>query len=135
MLPFSYALRNLARRRARTIVTIVGLSLTTLLVIVMSSFAGELAGAAGGAASDDVVVRLGTSAEVDLVRSVVARGSAENAAASCPGVATIDGQRAASVELHIATRTGNRIRETSTNHGVRGRKRLDAKAETSRGCC
>ena len=109
MLPFSYALRNLARRRARTIVTLIGIALTTLLVIVMVSFAGELASAAGGAARDDVVVLLGTSAEVDLVRSVVPRGSAENAAASVPGVMTIDGRRAASVELHIATRTGNRI--------------------------
>jgi len=109
VLPFSYALRNLSRRSARTLVTIVGLALTTLLVIVMSSFAGELSAAAGGGARDDVVVLLGTSAEVDLVRSVVPRGSAENAAASVPGVATIDGIRAASVELHIATRTGNRV--------------------------
>jgi len=109
VLPFSYALRNLARRPARTAVTIVGLALTTLLVIVMTSFAHELSAAAGGAARDDVVVLLGTSAEVDLVRSVVGRGPAENAAASVPGVATIDGQRAASVELHIATRTGNRV--------------------------
>jgi putative ABC transport system permease protein len=109
MLPISYALRNLARRRARTLVTILGLALTTLLVIVMGSFAGELAGAAGETARDDVVVLLGSSAEVDLVRSVVARGAAENAAASVPGVMSIDGQRAASVELHIATRTGNRV--------------------------
>jgi len=109
VLPFSYALRNLSRRGARTVVTIVGLALTTLLVIVMLSFASDLAGASGGAARDDVVVLLGTSAEVDLVRSVVPRGSAENAAASVPGVATINGQRAVSVELHIATRTGDRI--------------------------
>ena len=109
MLPFSYALRNLARRRARTIVTLAGIALTTLLVIVMVAFAGELAAAAGAGARDDVVVLLGTSAEVDLVRSVVPRGSAENAAASVPGVLTVDGQRAASVELHIATRTGNRV--------------------------
>jgi len=109
VLPFSYALRNLSRRSARTVITIVGLALTPLLVIVMSSFAGELSGAAGGAARDDVVILLGTSAEVDLVRSVVPRGNAENAAASVPGVATIDGRRAASVELHIATRSGNRV--------------------------
>jgi len=109
VLPFSYALRNLARRRARTIVTLAGIALTTLLVIVMVAFAGELAAAAGAGARDDVVVLLGTSAEVDLVRSVVPRGSAENAAASVPGVLTVDGQRAASVELHIATRTGNRV--------------------------
>jgi len=109
VLPLGYALRNLARRRARTAVTILGLALTTLLVIVMSSFAGDLDQAAGATARDDVVVLLGSSAEVDLVRSIVPRGSAENAAASVPNVHTVDGQRAASVELHIATRTGNRI--------------------------
>lgn len=109
MLPLNYALRNLTRRSARTAVTILGLGLTTLLVIVMTSFAGELAGAAGETARDDVVVLLGSSAEVDLVRSIVPRGAAENAAASVPGVLSVDGERAASVELHIATRTGNRI--------------------------
>jgi putative ABC transport system permease protein len=109
MLPLHYALRNLFRRRARTAVTILGLALTTLLVIVMVSFAGNLAGAAGETARDDVVVLLGTSAEVDLVRSIVPRGSAENAAASVPNVESVDGLRAASVELHIATRSGNRI--------------------------
>ncbi|MEM8885569.1 MAG: FtsX-like permease family protein [Planctomycetota bacterium] len=109
MLPLQYALRNLTRRRARTLVTVLGIGLTTLLVIIMTSFADELAGAAGETARDDVVVLLGTSSEVDLVRSVVPRGAAENAAASVPGVLTVDGERAASVELHIATRSGNRV--------------------------
>jgi len=109
VLPLSYALRNLTRRRARTIVTVAGLALTTLLVIVMTSFAGNLADAAGATARDDVVVLLGSSAEVDLVRSIVGRGAAENAAASVPNVKVVDGRRAASVELHIATRSGNRI--------------------------
>jgi len=109
MLPFSYALRNLWRRRARTIATILGIALTTLLVIVMTAFAGGLGRAGGKSARDDVVVLVGTSSEADLVRSVVPRGNAENAAAAAPGVYTRGGLRAASVELHIATRTGNRI--------------------------
>ncbi|HEX5135428.1 MAG TPA: FtsX-like permease family protein [Planctomycetota bacterium] len=109
MLPFSYALRNLWRRRARTLATILGIALTTLLVIVMTAFAGGLERAGGKSARDDVVVLVGTSSEADLVRSVVPRGNAENAAAAAPGVYTRGGLRAASVELHIATRTGNRI--------------------------
>ncbi|MCK6461677.1 MAG: FtsX-like permease family protein, partial [Planctomycetes bacterium] len=52
---------------------------------------------------------VGTSSEADLVRSVVPRGNAENAAAAAPGVLSRGGVRAASVELHIATRTGDRI--------------------------
>ena len=44
-----------------------------------------------------------------IVRSVVPRGSAEVAAASVPGVLTANGQRAASVELHIASRHGDQV--------------------------
>jgi putative ABC transport system permease protein len=109
MLPVSYALRNLWRRRARTIATVLGLALTTLLVVTMSAFAAGLARTSGKSARDDVVILLGSSAELDLVRSVVPRGSAEAAAASVPGARSANGLRAASVELHIATRTGDRI--------------------------
>lgn len=109
MLPFSYVLRNLLRRRVRTAVTAAGIAATTMLVIAMHSFAAGMAGAATGSARADTVVLLGASAEVDLVRSVVPRGSAEAAAGAAPGVATIDGVRAASVELHVATRHGERI--------------------------
>lgn len=109
MLPFSYALRNLWRRRARTVATMSGIALTTLLVIVMTAFAGGLQRAGGKSARDDVVVLVGTSSEADLVRSVVPRGNAEAAAAAAPAVLTRGSVRAASVELHIATRAGDRI--------------------------
>ncbi|HEX6810468.1 MAG TPA: FtsX-like permease family protein [Planctomycetota bacterium] len=109
MLPFAYLLRNLLRRRLRTAVTTLGVAATTLLVIAMHAFAEGMTTAATGSAHDDVVVLLGVSAEVDLVRSVIPRGSAEVAAAAAPGVLTVDGQRAASVELHIATRSGDQV--------------------------
>ena len=109
MIPFAYALRNLWRRRARTVATLLGIALTTVLVVAMVAFATGLDRAGESSARSDVAVLLGTSAEVDLVRSVVPRGAAENAAAAVPGVLVVDGVRAASVELHIATRTGDRI--------------------------
>jgi putative ABC transport system permease protein len=109
MLPFHYLLRNLMRRRIRTAVTIGGIAATTMLIVAMHAFAEGMGTAALGSARPDTVVLLGVSAEVDLVRSVVPRGSAEVAAAAAPGVLTVDGQRAASVELHIATRNGNRV--------------------------
>lgn len=109
MLPFGYVLRNLLRRRARTLATLGGVAATTLLVIAMTSFATGIARAGAAAAADDTVVLLGSSAEVDLVRSVVPRGSAEVAAAAAPGVLTVDGRRAASIELHIATRTEEQV--------------------------
>jgi len=109
MLPLGYALRNLRRRLARTVATVLGIALTTLLVIVMAAFASGLDRAAGEGAREDVIFLLGTSAEVDMVRSVVPRGAAETAAASVPGVLERGGTRAVSVELHIATRAGDRI--------------------------
>jgi putative ABC transport system permease protein len=109
MLPFAYLLRNLLRRRLRSAITIGGIAATTLLVIAMHSFADGMRSAASSGISADTVYLLGVSAEVDLVRSVVPRGSAEVAAASAPGVLTVDGRRAASVELHIATRNGDQI--------------------------
>lgn len=109
MLPLSYLLRNLLRRGTRTAVTIGGIAATTMLVIAMHAFAEGMTHAATGNAHDDTALLLGSSAEVDLVRSVIPRGSAEVAAASAPGVLTIDGQRAASVELHIATRDGDQV--------------------------
>jgi len=109
MLPLSYLLRNLARRRLRTFVTVLGIGATTLLVIAMHSFASGMAGAATGSARADTVLLLGSSAELDLVRSVIPRGSAEVAAGSAPGVATIGDVRAASIELHVASRRGEQI--------------------------
>lgn len=109
LLPFGYLLRNLLRRATRTTVTVLGISATTMLVIAMHAFATGMTTAATGTARDDTVVLLGVSAEVDLVRSVIPRGSAETAAAAAPGVLTTDGVRAASVELHIATRQGTQV--------------------------
>jgi len=109
MLPFSYLIRNLLRRRIRTLVTILGIAATTLLVIAMTAFAEGMREAAEGNVRHDSVYLLGSSAEVDLVRSVLPRGNAEVAAASVDGVLQVDGVRAASVELHIATRNGTQI--------------------------
>jgi putative ABC transport system permease protein len=109
MLPFGYVLRNLLRRRTRTVLTMVGTAATTLLVVAMTAFASGITEAGAAAAEPEVVVVLGISAEVDLVRSVIPRGNAELAAAAAPGVLTVDGRRAASVELHIATRSGDQV--------------------------
>ena len=109
MLPLGYLLRNLLRRRVRTVVTVGGIAATTLLVVAMSAFADGMHEAAVGNERHDVVYLLGSSAEVDLVRSVVTRGHADVAAAAAPGVLEVDGLRAASVELHIATRRGNQV--------------------------
>ena len=109
MLPLSYAFRNLWRRRSRTLLTVLGIACIATLVILMGGFALGLSGSATAAASDDVLMVVGSNGEHDLVRSVVSRGHAEAVAASLPRVRTINGERAVSVELHMATRQGASI--------------------------
>ena len=109
MLPLGYAFRNLWRRRTRTLLTIAGIASIATLVILMSGFALGLSGSAVAAASDQVVMIVGSSGEHDLVRSVISRGHAEAVAAGVPRVLDVGGERAVSVELHMATRQGNSI--------------------------
>jgi ABC-type lipoprotein release transport system permease subunit len=109
VLPLRYAVRNLARRPARTALTFVGLSLIAFLVVLMSGFAKGLDESVAHSGRDDVAVVVGISGETDLVRSFIPYGKAQQVAAAAPAVATIGGRRAASVELHVATRAGDRI--------------------------
>ena len=52
MLPLSYAIRNLWRRRTRTALTLGGIALITTLVVLMGGFARGLAGTARSSAND-----------------------------------------------------------------------------------
>ena len=81
MLPFSYVLRNLWRRRGRTAATLLGVGVISLLVVLMGGFARGLEETAAQTASDDVLVVVGSSGEHDLIRSVISRNNAEAVAA------------------------------------------------------
>jgi ABC-type lipoprotein release transport system permease subunit len=107
MLPLSYAIRNLGRRGWRTVLTLLGLALITVLVILTDGFARGLARTATSTASPDVVILVSNEQEHDLVRSSVAEGNARAAAASLPGVLEVDGRRAISLEVHVMTRKGD----------------------------
>jgi putative ABC transport system permease protein len=109
MLPFRYALRNLRRRGLRTTLTLAGVALIAFLVILMAGFATGLDQSVANSARDDVAILVGAAQETDLVRSFVALGSARVAAEAAPGVAVVDGRRAASIELHSASRFGDRV--------------------------
>ena len=109
MLPLGYALRNLWRRRTRTLLTLLGVGLVAFLVILMAGFATGLDQSVANSARDDVVFVVGSTGETDLVRSFVPYGGAREVAEGAPGVATVEGRRAASIELHTATRVGNQV--------------------------
>lgn len=109
MLPLSYALRNLGRRATRTLLTLTGVGLVAFLVILTSAFARGLDRTVAGSGRDDVAVVVGSSGETDLVRSFVPLGTARRIATEAPGVLEVRGRRAASIELHAATRVGDRV--------------------------
>lgn len=109
MLPLRYALRNLARRRTRTALTFVGVTVIAFLVTLMAGFALGLDRSAAASAADDVAVVVGATGETDLIRSFVPEASATEVAISAPGVLEVGDVRAASVELHTATRVGDSI--------------------------
>jgi putative ABC transport system permease protein len=109
MLPIRYALRNLSRRRARTLLTFTGVAVITFVVILMAGFAQGLDRSVAGSARDDVAIVVGASGQTDLIRSFISASAATEVAISAPGVLEVDGRRAASIELHNATRVGDRM--------------------------
>lgn len=109
MLPFAYAVRNLWRRRSRTVMTLLGVALVSTLVVLMSAFARGLSETAARTANPNVLIMTGSANEHDLVRSVIGLRQAQTVAAKLPGVYKEGGVRAASPEIHISTRVGNRI--------------------------
>ena len=89
--------------------TVLGTAIITFLVILLGGFALGLDQSAAASAQDDVAVVVGATGETDMIRSFVARGSAEEVAQGAPRVLEVGGRRAASVEVHTATRVGDRI--------------------------
>jgi ABC-type lipoprotein release transport system permease subunit len=93
----------------RTLLTLAGVAIVAFLVVLMAGFAEGLDDGVAGTAHDDVAVVVGQSGETDLIRSYLGYGAAQEIAQGAPGVAEVDGVRAASIELHAATRMGDRI--------------------------
>lgn len=94
-LPFDYALRNLGRRRTRTLLTGLSSALVAALLVATAAFVRGLERTFAGAAQDDTVLLLSTAADRDLVRSTTVAGLASLVEASVPGVLV------ASDEIHV----------------------------------
>lgn len=109
MLPFAYAIRNLWRRRARTSITLLGIAAIVVLVVLLSGFARALTATTEQTAAADVAILTGTTGENDLVRSVISLSAARQLATNLPAVLEVEGERAVSIELHIATRRDDQI--------------------------
>jgi putative ABC transport system permease protein len=96
-LPFDYALRNLGRRKTRTLLTGLSSALVAALLVATAAFVRGLERTFAGAAQGDTVLLLSTVADRDLVRSTTVAGLAALVEASVPGVLV------ASDEIHMGT--------------------------------
>ncbi len=102
-LPFDYAVRNLARRPVRTILTAGSSALVAALFVGTAAFVQGLSTSFTGAGQDDVAILLSRVSDSDVLRSTVSPALPELVAAEVAGVARSGGVAAVSSEIHTGT--------------------------------
>ena len=113
-LPFDYAVRNLGRRRLRTVLTACSAALVAALLVGTTAFVRGMSGTFSGAARADVAMLLSSAAEGDIVRSAVRADLAQLVQADVAGVLVASG------EVHMATNMKVEGDETLLPGFVRG---------------
>jgi putative ABC transport system permease protein len=103
LLPLDYPIRNLSRRRLRTLLTGVSSALVAALFVATSAFVRGLDRTFAGAAQQDTAILLSSVSERDVIRSTVVAGLPEIVGASVPNVRVIGGEPAISSEIHMGT--------------------------------
>jgi putative ABC transport system permease protein len=103
LLPFDYAVLNLARRPARTLLTGLSATLVALLLVATAAFVRGLERSYAATAESDTAILLSVASQKDVVRSAVPLAVADTVAADVKGVARVDGVAAVSPEIHMAT--------------------------------
>ena len=102
-LPFDYAVRNLARRPVRTLLTAGSSALVAGLFVATAAFVQGLSTSFTSAGQDDVAILLSRVSNSDVLRSTVPPALAELVAAEVSGVARPGGVPAVSPEIHTGT--------------------------------
>jgi putative ABC transport system permease protein len=100
MLPFSYAIRNLFRDKARLLQTVGGSALVVLLVMSAAAINGGMRKVLAASGSPHNVILLGAGSEESIQRSEVPDRTAGIAEAAVQGVRELLGSRAVSTEIH-----------------------------------
>ncbi len=103
LLPFDYAILNLARRPTRTLLTGLSCALVAALLVATSAFVRGLERSYAATAEPDGVILLNAASMKDVVRSAVAPAVADTVAGDVASVRRIDDVPAVSPEIHMAT--------------------------------
>ena len=114
-LPIDYPLRNLGRRRGRTLLVGFACGLVAAVLVAALAFVGGLDGSYRRAGRNDVALLLSSAAERDLVRSALATQVGDLVGAEIEGIARVHGTPAVSPEIHMATKV--RIADTQGAFG------------------
>ena len=100
MLPFSYAIRNLFRSKARLLQTVGGSALVVLLIMTATAVNDGMKRVLAASGSPHNVILVGAGSEESIQRSEVAEISSGIASTSIPGISEHLGMRAVSGEIH-----------------------------------
>lgn len=118
MLPWSFAVKNVARSPLRTAATILATACVAGLLTATAAFVDCLDRGFTRPARDDVAVLLSLAAEGDVVRSSLAAGVDVAVAADVGGAARVNDVAAVSPEIHVALAIG--VGNTVAQAYVRG---------------
>lgn len=100
MLPFTYAVRNLFRSKARLLQTVGGSAMVVLLVMAAVAINSGMKRVLSASGSPNNVILVGAGSEESLQRSEVKEAAAGIAGTAVPGIAESLGVRAVSTEIH-----------------------------------
>ncbi|HMS15264.1 MAG TPA: FtsX-like permease family protein [Planctomycetota bacterium] len=102
-LPIDYALKNLGRRRLRTVLTGLANALAAAALLGTTTFVTSLTKSFQGAGREDVAIVLSRVSDRDVLRSTVTAATGDLLVADVPGIVRVGGASAASSEIHMGT--------------------------------
>ncbi len=102
LLPFDYAIRNLARSSRRLVLVVGGSTLVSLLVLGAVSFSRGLESSLGSSGLTSNALLLAAGSEESVERSEISPTTAEALFASVDGIAQHAGRPAVASEIHVA---------------------------------
>jgi putative ABC transport system permease protein len=104
LLPWEYGVRNLFRRRTRSLLTLVGLTIVVLLVLVVVGFIRGLEASLTATGNPNVVLVYSLSSAADIENSAIPASTATLISASVDGTRKQHGMEYVSPELYLGTR-------------------------------
>jgi putative ABC transport system permease protein len=102
LLPFDYAIRNLARSPKRLALVVAGSALVSFLILGAVAFARGMEGAFAATGLETNALVLGAGSEESVERSEISPATGAALAADVDGLAMVAGEPAVSSEIHLA---------------------------------